>query len=95
MRSLGHTQAEAAEAAGVDQSTICRALKGKGRRKGAARGRICNYALGASDHDAGDGVSRVAEAFERIWDRTNAHANAVVNVIGSLEGLVPKGRGDP
>lgn len=84
-RSL--TQADVAREASVSQPTVSRALRGVPLRTGRARDRLLIYSgMGAAE---ANGPDRIAAAFQRIWDKTEAHADAVVKVIDALEGLAP------
>jgi transcriptional regulator with XRE-family HTH domain len=86
------SQTGLAMAAKVSQSTVSRALSGLPMRHGAARSRLFTYA-GISEPQQGvppkKGPQRVLTAFQRIWDRTEAHAIAVAKIIDALEDLTP------
>ena len=93
LKGEGLSQDALAERAGVSQSTVSRAFHAKPIRHGAARQKLLRYAsarVGVVDWQERDGVKRVAGAFSRIWDGSEAHADAVANVIGALAGLAPK-----
>lgn len=82
------SQAQLARTAGVSQPSVSRALRGDLLRRGRARERLFKYA-GIEDLDP-KGTERVVAAFRRIWDKSEAHADAIARVIGALEGLGPK-----
>ena len=87
------SQSRLAEEAGVSQSTVCRILQGKGVRNGSARRKLFIYAeIEEEALDEAAGFDAVAAAFREIWDKSDAHADAIARVISSLSGLVPKGR---
>lgn len=96
MESKGLTQAELAKKAGVDQSTVSRILRshsGVFERYGKARQKLITYMDETYDRkeiDSGRPQMKVLAAFNQIWDRTEAHADAVAKVIQSLADLEPK-----
>jgi len=90
MKANGLTQEQLALAAGVSQSTVCRALAGGQLRQGSAKSRLFKY---ASIDDDLDGSRKVQQAFRSIWDGSDEHAAAVARIIESLEGLQPRKAG--
>ena len=97
MSREGLTQEQLAKKARVSQATVSRALNRKAKRRGAGRSRLFTYA-GISewtDHQAvGVARERVIAAFERIWDHSEAHADAIVRVIDALADLRPSPQDD-
>ena len=87
------TQEQLAKAAGVSQATVSRALGAPAIRTGAARRRLFDYARIDEWNDDrqpdGEATQRVLSAFERIWDHSEAHANAIIRIIHALAGLRP------
>jgi len=84
-------QATLAAEAGVSQATVSRALAGSPERRGRAFLRLMAY-VGKQSENAEPSVAgkkRVARAFDRIWDGTDAHATAVAQIIEDLAGLTP------
>ncbi|MBV8977727.1 MAG: hypothetical protein JOZ13_10155 [Alphaproteobacteria bacterium] len=82
MTKRGLNQAALARLAKVSQSTVCRALSGVPMRRSAARDRLFSYAEIVDARYAA--TDRVIAAFRRIWDNTDEHADAVIDVIGAL-----------
>jgi transcriptional regulator with XRE-family HTH domain len=89
MQRRGYSQSTLARAAGVSQSTVSRALQGKHERQGAALLKLFSYAglIRATEAQGGGSEERVLNAFQRAWDGTEAHAEAVARVIDALGGL--------
>jgi transcriptional regulator with XRE-family HTH domain len=86
----GLSQMSLAQRAGVSQSTVSRALKGLPLRYGRARSKLISYAVSdLKSEKITDGAEQIVDAFQRIWDGSEAHAAAVVKVIEALEGLHP------
>ena len=89
----GLSQAELADKAHVSQATVSRALAGKVTRRGAAKLRLFSYA-GITEYneseDRGDSRTKVIDTFERVWDRSAAHAEAIAKVIEALADLEPR-----
>ena len=97
MARQGLSQARLANAAGVSQPTVSRALARKAERRGVARSKLFNYAgisEWAGDQQERDARERVIAAFERVWDRSETHADAIARVIEALADLRPRKRGD-
>ena len=86
------SQTQLAKRARVSQATVWRALNGRSERRGAARRKLFAY-VGISEWAAPrsprGGRNRVVDAFDRIWDRSQAHATAVAGVIDALASLRP------
>jgi hypothetical protein len=79
-----------ARRAGVSQSTVSRAIAGIGIRHGAARSKLFRFIHNHSTSlPPKKGAQRVLTAFERIWDRTEEHADAVARIISALDNLRP------
>jgi transcriptional regulator with XRE-family HTH domain len=87
MKEKGLTQKELAEITQVSQATVSRALRGEPHRRGSARDKLFIIA-GISELEARplprDPRQRVLVAFDQIWDQTDAHADAVAQVIDAL-----------
>lgn len=82
----GISQAELAKRAGVSQSSVSRALRGPGKRHGRAHALLVTFMhQGGSSH----GPARVQEAFQRVWDGSEEHAEALARIIAACEGLAP------
>lgn len=90
------SQADLARDAGVSQPTVSRALRGRRERSTSQRRKLIEYVRGrAREADAppnASGVGRVTTAFERIWDGSDAHAQAVASVIDAMVNLRPAGK---
>ena len=97
MDSKGLSQVQIARAAGVSQATVSRALRRRAERRGAARNRLFTY-VGIDEYSKpqqrDDAYKRIMAAFERIWDQSEDHANAIARVIDSLAHFRPKPRDD-
>jgi transcriptional regulator with XRE-family HTH domain len=86
------SQAQIAKLSGVSQSTVCRALKGKPLRRGAAQQRLFIHIKideWFAPHGTNDPRARIIAAFERIWNNPEAHADVIIKVIDALAGLQP------
>ena len=97
MNREGLTQEQLAKAAGVSQATVWRALNRRARRRGAARFRLFTYANIDEWIDASRTSSpreRVIAAVERVWDHSEAHADAIIRVIDALADLRPLPKDD-
>jgi len=87
MNREGLSQETLAKKARVSQATVCRALKNESIRRGAARNRLFKYAKiteWMNYERSRKSRARVLLAFDRIWDRTDQHANAIARVIDAL-----------
>jgi transcriptional regulator with XRE-family HTH domain len=84
-------QGTLASEAGVSQATVSRVLAGLPARRGRAFLRLMAHVgrQGEGTEPSVAGKKRVARAFERIWDGTDAHATAVARIIEDLAGLTP------
>jgi transcriptional regulator with XRE-family HTH domain len=94
MRRNGWSQAQLAAKAGVNQSTVSRALQGITERHSKARHRLSLYLEEKELTDRVSkegGVKSVMKAFNGIWDGSDAHAVSVAKIIGALAGLRPVG----
>jgi transcriptional regulator with XRE-family HTH domain len=81
----GLSQQQLADNAGVSQATVCRALQGATIRGSATR-KLFNYAeieIGALS-DKAKALGRLNNAFDRIWARSEMHAEAIVRIIDIL-----------
>jgi len=90
MEAHNLNQATLAKAARVSQPTVSRALGRKLLRKGAARNRLFIYAQIKEVRAAGpkeQAVERLVAAFDRIWGRSDVHADAIVRIITKLADL--------
>lgn len=89
----GFTEAKLAELAGVSQPTVSRAVRFPNKpykRAGAARHKLFMYIHekeGKYGFKPNDPHSKVIDAFNGIWDHTEAHADAIANVINALGDL--------
>jgi len=86
------SQQQLAMRSGVSQATVSRALRAIPERRGRARHRLFTYARindSVVDPSQRKGAKRVEQAFRRIWDGSEAHAEAVAKIIHALEGLRP------
>jgi len=88
------TQRELAEMAGVSQSTISRALKGKIRsRLSNGLCKLCNYAkIETHKRPPASGCDprtnpHLINALNTVWDGSDQHARALAKVIRSLKAL--------
>lgn len=79
------SQQQLARSAKVSQATVCRALQGRTIR-GAAKARLFSYAQLEADpsSDKTRVAQRLIAAFDRIWDRSEMHADALVRIIDTL-----------
>jgi hypothetical protein len=85
-------QATLAEAAGVSQPTVSRALMGGERvRRGRAYRRLLSFVAARTkmNRSSTAGTKRVTSAFEKIWDGSDVHAAAIAQIIEDLAGLTP------
>lgn len=90
------SQTELAEQAGVSQPTVSRALHNQRERSTSQRQKLIGYiraqARRSRRQHYAPGVTRVTNAFERIWDGSEAHARAVASVIDAMVDLRPAGK---
>lgn len=91
MRVNHLSQNDIAKEANVSQASVSRALRRGPQRQGKANTKLFIYmqqrsGLGSSRKGAGV----VADAFEAIWDRSEAHAIAIARIIKASDGLRPR-----
>lgn len=88
MKRNGLSQSALAEAAGVSQATISRALRGNAGKFSAARERLFTYAEITKTRHAVDAKQgpheKIIAAFEEVWDNTDSHAEGIATVIQAL-----------
>src|SRR5262245_47683260 len=89
LEACGRTQEEIAAAAGVNQSTVHRAMNGLGQRRRLSRAlkRLCKYAQIETTKPIDAEPARNAELMSAIklaWDGTEEHATALARVIREL-----------
>jgi transcriptional regulator with XRE-family HTH domain len=89
------SQAQIARLAEVSQPTVQRALAGRddGPRRGRARERLwafVNKNVSPPTPDVARASTAVVEAFQRVWDGTEEHAQAIARVVDALAGMVPR-----
>lgn len=93
----GLSQAELAKKAGVSQPTVSRSVRDRRERVTSQRQKLVAYIRaekGASGRpEYAPGVDRVTNAFARIWDGSDAHAQAVASVIDAMVDLRPAAKG--
>jgi hypothetical protein len=89
MASAGLSQSQLAKRAGVSQPTVSRALSKQPERIGRAWNKLFTFIQQSPTPDDGPGHGIVLQAFERIWDGSAVHAEAVAKVIDAMEGLKP------
>jgi transcriptional regulator with XRE-family HTH domain len=91
MDSKSLSQAELANAAGVNQGTVSRALRRKPAKHSEAVMKLCRYAgINFESSSQSTTPDSVKEAFERVWDGTNEHALAITRIIEATHGLRPR-----
>ena len=90
------SQADLARNAGVSQPTVSRALHNRRERSTSQRQKLVKYVRARRRRTAvepnASGVVQVTKAFERIWDGSDAHAQAVASVIDAMVNLRPAGK---
>lgn len=90
MRRKHLSQGDVAERAHISQATVSRALRGEVERQSDARTRLFNYIQEELKVEMiSEGKTKVIEAFESIWDGSEAHATAIANIIKACDGLIP------
>ena len=90
MASTGMGQTALADAAGVSQPTVSRALTGRPVRWGRAHAKLFRYIKSQGrplSRKTVKSEEHVVAAFKRIWDGSEAHASVVVRLISDLEGM--------
>lgn len=85
MEKSGLSQQQLASDAGVSQATVCRALQGATIR-GIAKAKLFSYAKieASAPSDKEMASRRLIAAFDRIWARSEMHADAIVRIIDTL-----------
>jgi transcriptional regulator with XRE-family HTH domain len=92
MREHDFSQTGLANAAGVSQSTVSRALGRVPGKHSKAYAKLCKYAetkYDERDDSAAKGVNAVNAAFRNIWDGTARQAMAIAKIIEALGSLDP------
>ena len=92
MKARGLNQGQIAKRARVSQASVSRALQGGAlHRRGRAHTKLFIYIQKENRRARAVHADRdqVLEAFDRIWDGSEAHAAAVAKVIDALDGLRP------
>ena len=97
LKLMGLSQVELALKAGVSQSTVSRAISVEPEnhvRFGGAREKLIKYIEDSQfkkpEMNGTDPRMKIVTAFEKIWDKSDAHIEAVVKVIQALDELEPK-----
>jgi DNA-binding MurR/RpiR family transcriptional regulator len=87
------SEAQLAAKADVSQSTVSRALTREGKRVGRAQKRLFIYAKIINKNESREmrAKQRVISAVERIWGRSDQHAEAVAKIINALTDLAAAG----
>lgn len=84
-------QSQLAQSAKISQATISRLLRGdKHERSGGARLKLLRYAKSqgfAIEDRAQAAPRRVMRAFEKLWDGSPEHLEAIVKILQALAGL--------
>ncbi len=93
MAKAGWSQEKLAKKAGVSQPTVSRALARQAARNSRARHRLFSFIHKWRPPARGPGQGIVLQAFERIWDGSEVHANAVARIIDAMQGLKPAENG--
>lgn len=92
MQDNGLSQRAIADAAGVSQATVSRALARDTQRHGRAVARLCKYMQQTLNAESGTdtkGRRKVVDAFVAIWDGSEEHAIAIARIIKASQGLRP------
>jgi predicted transcriptional regulator len=89
MEKAGLSQSQLAKQARVSQPTVSRALSKEPGRSGRARNKLFIFIHNKSSSNGGQKQGVVMQAFERIWDGSAVHAEAVAKVIDAMQGLKP------
>lgn len=87
------SQKDVANAVDISQATVSRVLRTPRLRQSKATAKLFSYmqqysALGSSSK----GKALVLQAFESIWDHSEAHATAIATIIKATAGLSPQER---
>ena len=84
------SQKDVARAADISQSTVSRTLSGKIIRRGQAKKKLFKYMQQELwKAKMSTGKNKIIEAFESIWDGSEAQADAVANIIEACGKLTP------
>jgi transcriptional regulator with XRE-family HTH domain len=91
MESRHLSQKFVAKAAKISQSTVSRALHGEIDRQGSAKSKLFIYMQKElrAEGMQGKGKEKVVNAFEAIWDGSEAHAIAIAKIIKASQQLRP------
>jgi transcriptional regulator with XRE-family HTH domain len=92
LENEGISQTELAHRVGVSQSTVSRALRNRPLRQGRARARLVSF---MQQGGGGRGADRLQQAFRRVWDGSDEHAEALARIIAACEGLRPTASAEP
>lgn len=95
MEDKSWTQQQVAKAAGVGQTTVCRMLQRAPVRPGKSQKRLIAYLhKTAYSEVAGSDEFRqqVLKAFDKIWDGSVEHAEAIIAVLAGLPIVRLKGK---
>jgi transcriptional regulator with XRE-family HTH domain len=93
MEDRGWSESQLATKAGVSQSTVSRALTRESKRVGRAQKKLFIYAKLINSRESKElkAKYRVMSALERIWGRSDQHAEAVAKIIDALTDLAGAG----
>lgn len=90
--NLGVLQREIAHGTGMDQGSVCKLLKGRFREVKGRAYRLWKYAKPLADkggYEPGDAGlkpdERLAEKLNRVWDRTEEGAKALLKLLDAAE----------
>jgi predicted XRE-type DNA-binding protein len=91
MESRHLSQKIVAKGAKISQPTVSRALRGGVERQGRAKSKLFIYMQKELRAEGlqGKGREKVINAFEAIWDGSEAHAIAVAKIIKALQEFKP------
>jgi transcriptional regulator with XRE-family HTH domain len=89
MRRRHLSQTEVAAEAGVSQGTVSRVLRRTPERSGRAYRRLCIYIQQEEQHHDTE-PREVFDAVRRIWDGSEGHAAALVELIVASRRLWPE-----
>lgn len=91
MASRQLSQKTLAKAAKISQSTVSRALRGEVERQGRAKSKLFIYMQKelSAEGMQGKGKEKIINAFEAIWDGSEAHAIAIAKIIKASKDLGP------
>jgi transcriptional regulator with XRE-family HTH domain len=87
------SQKDVASAVEISQATVSRVLRIPRVRKSKATAKLFSYMQQYSTTGKNsEGQTIVLQAFESIWDRSEAHATAIATIIKATAGLAPQER---